>query len=260
MAAAATLEVRLRATRARREDEAGEPFTLDLEFEAPPGITILFGPSGCGKSTTLAAIAGLLRPDEGKVALGDDVWFDSAAGIDRPVHERGIAFVFQSLALFPHMTALANVAYGMPRALGSAEKRQKAQELLARLRVGHLADRKPVTFSGGEGQRVALARAFATSPRLALFDEPFSAMDRQLRRDFVADVRAFVRELGIPLVHVTHQRNEARALADRVVLVEAGRVRRVGTVRELLPVERVRDMSFDETPMPPRNPERNPAE
>jgi molybdate transport system ATP-binding protein len=233
----AKLSVRIRATRQPAKDRE-EPFSLDVEFEAAPGITILFGPSGCGKSTTLAAIAGLVRPEAGRVALGDDVWFDSAAGIDRPVHQRKIAFVFQSLALFPHMTAAANVTYGMDRSLSHAEKRQRAQDLLARLRVGHLADRKPPTFSGGEAQRVALARAVATSPRVALFDEPFSAMDRQLRRDLIADVRSFVSELAIPLVHVTHQRNEARALADHVVMIEGGRVREAGAVAEMLPPER----------------------
>ena len=182
----AKLSVQIRTRRARKDeggvgDEAS--FSLDVAFDAAVGITILFGPSGCGKSTTLAAIAGLLRPDAGRIALGDDVWFDSARGIDRPPHLRGVAFVFQSLALFPHMTAAHNVSYGMDRHLSASEKRQRAEKLLARLKVGHFADRRPATFSGGEAQRVALARAFAMSPRIALFDEPFSAMDRQLRKD-----------------------------------------------------------------------------
>jgi molybdate transport system ATP-binding protein len=250
MPSASHLSVQIRVKRTRAEDGGqAEPFSLDLAFEAAPGITILFGPSGCGKSTTLAAIAGLLRPDAGRIALGDDVWFDSERGIDKPAHERGVAFVFQSLALFPHMTAVKNVVYGMDRALPSPEKRARAEALLSRLKVGHLADRRPAGFSGGEAQRVALARAFAMSPRIALFDEPFSAMDRQLRKDLVDDVRNFVSELAIPLVHVTHQRNEARALGDRVILLEAGRVTREGTARDLLPQDVVRDMTFDETPL-----------
>ena len=248
----AKLSVQIRTRRARKDeggvgDEAS--FSLDVAFDAAVGITILFGPSGCGKSTTLAAIAGLLRPDAGRIALGDDVWFDSARGIDRPPHLRGVAFVFQSLALFPHMTAAHNVSYGMDRHLSASEKRQRAEKLLARLKVGHLADCRPATFSGGEAQRVALARAFAMSPRIALFDEPFSAMDRQLRKDLIADVRSFVAELGIPLVHVTHQRNEARALGDHVILLEAGHIARQGAPQELLPQEVNRDMSFDETPL-----------
>jgi ABC-type sulfate/molybdate transport systems ATPase subunit len=147
------------------------------------------------------------------------------------------------------MSAVENVTYGMSRTMPGAEKEERARALLARLKVAHLADRRPRTFSGGEAQRVALARAFATSPRIALFDEPFSAMDRKLRKDLVADVRAFVEEMKIPLVHVTHQRNEARALGDRVILLEEGRVARQGSTRELLPQEPVRDMSFEETPL-----------
>jgi molybdate transport system ATP-binding protein len=228
------LSVHVRTQRAKKPGDDGPPFVVDVTFEATPGITILFGPSGCGKSTTLALIAGLLRPDAGRVALGDQVWFDSERGIDVPVHERGIAFVFQSLALFPHMSAVQNVAYGMSRTLSRGEKDARARALLARLKVAHLADRRPRTFSGGEAQRVALARAFATAPRVALFDEPFSAMDRQLRKELVADVRAFAGELGIPLVHVTHQRNEARALGDRVILLDGGRVSREGSTSALL--------------------------
>jgi molybdate transport system ATP-binding protein len=209
-------------------------FALDVAFEAPPGITILFGPSGSGKSTILAAIAGLVKPASGRVALGDDVWLDTAAGIDRPIHRRKVAFVFQTLALFPHLSAIDNVTYGMDRSAGPSAKRARAAELLARLRVGHLAARRPPTFSGGEAQRVALARAFAMDPRIVLFDEPFSAMDRELRRDLASDLRAFVDELGVPMIHVTHQRSEARALGDRVILLEKGRVAAVGAVGDLL--------------------------
>jgi molybdate transport system ATP-binding protein len=249
MPAEPKLSVQIRTTRKRGAGDDGPPFSLDVAFEAAPGITILFGPSGCGKSTTLAVIAGLLRPDSGRIALGDDVWFDSERGIDRPPHLRHVAFVFQSLALFPHMTAARNVMYGMDRALSRSEKRERAAALLARLKVAHLADRRPATFSGGEAQRVAIARAFAMSPRVALFDEPFSAMDRQLRKDLIADLRTFVGELAIPLVHVTHQRNEARALSDHVILLDGGRVARVGSARDLLPQDRHHDMTFDETPL-----------
>jgi molybdate transport system ATP-binding protein len=230
-----TLSVQIRSirTRTRKSASEEEPFLLDVAFEAPSGITILFGPSGCGKSTTLAAIAGLVRPDSGRIALGEDVWFDSERGIDRPPHLRGVAFVFQSLALFPHLTAAQNVAYGMDRALTRTEKRSRAEALLARLSVGHLAGRWPATLSGGEAQRVALARAFAMSPRVALFDEPFSALDRPLRRDLIADVRSFAGELAIPLVHVTHEQSEARALSNRIILLAAGRVVRSGSAEEL---------------------------
>jgi molybdate transport system ATP-binding protein len=246
MAAERTLSVAVRLSRAG----AGDPFTLDATFEVPAGITILFGPSGAGKSTTLAAIAGLVRPDEGRVALGADVWFDAATQVDLPVQRRRVAFVFQSLALFPHLTAIGNVAYGM-RALARRERFERARELLAKLKVSHLADRKPRTFSGGEAQRVALARAFAIEPRVMLLDEPFSALDRALRTELVRDVRLLVDTLEIPTIHVTHHRNEARALGDRVALLDRGRVVATGTARELLRDEGD-ELTFAETPMPLR--------
>ncbi|MEO6418173.1 MAG: ATP-binding cassette domain-containing protein [Polyangiaceae bacterium] len=228
-----TLSVKVKFARAA--------FTLDVDLEVPPGITILFGPSGSGKSTTLALIAGLERPAKGRVALGDDAWFDDEKKIDRPVHARGVAFVFQSLALFPHMTALANVEYGMDRALGRNMRAQRAKEMLERFRVGHLALRRPQTFSGGEAQRVALARALGMFPRVVLLDEPFSAMDRELRAALVADVRASALALKIPMLHVTHHRQEARMLADRIVMMDAGRIVAVGAVRDLLPEEKAAD-------------------
>ena len=209
-------------------------FHLDVAFEAPPGITILFGPSGSGKSTTLAAIAGLLPPDRGRVALGSDVWFDADLGIDRPVHLRRVAFVFQSLALFPHRTAVGNVVYGMDRRLAREARRTRALGLLERFRVAHLADRRPSTYSGGEAQRVALARAFAMAPRAVLLDEPFSAMDRELRRSLCDDLRTSASELGVPFIHVTHRRQEARLLGDRLICIDNGRLVAHGLPEELL--------------------------
>lgn len=209
--------------------------SVDFAFDAPPGITILFGPSGAGKSTILSAIAGLVRPAHGRIRLGDEVWFDAARGIDRPVHQRHVAYVFQSLALFPHMTALANVEYGLDRRLAREARRARARAMLERMRVGHLAERWPRTFSGGEAQRVALARAFAMDPRVVLLDEAFSAMDRELRRELGQDLRRFVSETPLPVIQVTHHRNEARAMGDRAVLVEGGRVRGVGPVDAMIP-------------------------
>jgi molybdate transport system ATP-binding protein len=233
-AAGATLEVDVRLER-RPQGRDQRRFTLEVRFSAPPGITVLYGPSGAGKSTALAAIAGLVQPERGRVTLGGEVWFDSAARVRRPVEARGIAFVFQSLALFPHLDARANVEYGLRRSLPRPERRRRADEMLARMKVAHLGDRRPATFSGGEAQRVALARALAPSPRLVLLDEPFSALDQELRRAFVADVAAFVADARIPLIHVTHHRAEARALAQRVVLLDEGRVTATGSVDELLP-------------------------
>jgi len=208
-------------------------FRLSVEIACPPGITCVMGPSGSGKSTFLAAIAGLAVPDRGRVTLGGEVWLDRDRGIDVPVHARRLAYVFQGLALFPHMSALGNVEYGM-HDLPREARATKAAALLERLGVGHLARRRPRTFSGGEAQRVALARALARSPRLILLDEPFSALDRELRAQLTALVRELVAELGVPLVHVTHSVAEARLLADQVVRIERGAVVARGTASEVL--------------------------
>src|SRR5262249_44851319 len=155
-------------------------------------------------STMLAAISGLIRPDDGRVALNGDVWFDSKTGVEESVHRRGVSLVFQSLALFPHLTALENVEYGIERTVARGERRRSALEMLERMKVARLVDRRPSPFSGGEGQRVALARAFVRAPKLVLLDEAFSAMDRQLRYELGADVRALVTEFEIPAIVVTH--------------------------------------------------------
>ena len=198
-------------------------FTVDVDLRFPPGITCVMGRSGSGKSTVLSVLAGLATPERGTIALGDEVWLDRGRKIDIPVHRRRLAYVFQGLALFPHMSALHNVTYGMhetPR----AERASKAQALLDRVGVGHLAKRKPRTFSGGEAQRVALARALACAPKLVLLDEPFSALDRELRAQLTSLVRELAPELGVPVVHVTHSIAEARLLADRVVQLDGGKV------------------------------------
>ena len=208
-------------------------FALEVELDCPPGITCVMGPSGAGKSTILAVLAGLALPDAGRIALGDEVWLDRARGIEVPVHARRLAYVFQGLALFPHMTALGNVMYGMTDVV-RGDRPRKAQALLDRVGVGYLARRRPRTFSGGEAQRVALARALARSPKLMLLDEPFSALDRELRAQLTALVRELVAELGVPLVHITHSIAEARLLADQVVRIDRGKVSACGVAAEVL--------------------------
>ena len=211
----------------------GDGFALAVELRCPPGITCVMGASGSGKSTVLGVLAGLVVPDRGRVVVGDDVWLDRAKGVDLPVHHRRLAYVFQGLALFPHMTARHNVEYGM-HDVARADRPAKARALLARLGVGHLAERRPRTFSGGEAQRVALARALARSPKLVLLDEPFSALDRDLRAQLVALVRELASELAVPVVHVTHSVSEARQLADQVVRLEHGKVIARGAPDEVL--------------------------
>jgi molybdate transport system ATP-binding protein len=217
----------------RLEPKRPGDLDLDVAFETGPGVTILFGPSGAGKSTTLAAIAGVRTPDQGRIALGDEVWLDTRTRTARAIHERGVSLVFQDTALFPHLSARANVEYGIDRRVPRGERRTRALAMLERMKVAHLAERKPRTYSGGEAQRVALARAFAHAPRVLLLDEAFSAMDRELRQELLYDVRAQVRELGIPTVMVTHHRLDARTMGDRVVLIHAGRIKAVGSVQDL---------------------------
>lgn len=237
---------------ARRADEVFHPsgggkFTLDLQLEARPGVTVLFGPSGAGKSTALAMIAGLERPDSGRITLGTRVLLDRSSRVDVPPHERRIALVFQSIALFPHQRVIDNVAYGIrrraPSPVGaegrgagrsSAARRALALAWLERTRVAHLASRWPRTLSGGEAQRVALARALASEPEALLLDEPFSSLDAELRDDLVAEVRRLVDDLTLPAILVTHDRDEALACGDAAVVVREGRVVASGTPKDVL--------------------------
>jgi molybdate transport system ATP-binding protein len=204
--------------------------SLELAFDVPPGTTVLFGPSGAGKSRTLAAITGIARPRRGRIAFGDAVWDDAHTFV--PVHERRVALVFQSLALFPHMSALENVAFGVPKGASAKERIAAAEASLARMQVGHVADRRPRSLSGGEGQRVALARALAMRPRVLLLDEPFSALDAPLKEKLLAETRSFVDEARIPTLLVTHDRAEASLLGDRVLFLESGRITRRASAEE----------------------------
>jgi len=185
------------------------PGRLEAAFTAPAGITVLFGPSGAGKSTCLSVIAGLLAPKRGRITLGSELL--SAL----PAHRRRVALVFQSLALFPHMSALENVAYGA---------RSEPRRWLERMHVTHVADRRPAQLSGGEAQRIALARALASEPRVLLLDEPFSALDSALRAQLSGELKAVVAELQIPTLLVTHDRADAAALGERTVTLEQGKV------------------------------------
>jgi molybdate transport system ATP-binding protein len=211
-------------------------FTLDVDLTFAPGITVLFGPSGAGKSTLLNILAGLVIPDTGRVTLGEQIFQDSTTGRWVLPHMRHVAYVFQSLALFPHMNVVANVAYGIDRARPLTERHSLAMTSLKRFAAGHLAQRIPSTLSGGEAQRVALARALAIEPRAILLDEPFASLDGTLRQSLTAEVRTLGESLGVPIVHVTHQRREAIALGGRVVRLEAGKVVASGGT-EVLPLD-----------------------
>jgi molybdate transport system ATP-binding protein len=212
-------------------------FLLDVSMEVLPGITILFGPSGAGKSTLLDCIAGLLQPDEGTIACGGEVLFDSQSATNLPPQERQIAYVFQSLALFPHMTVQENVTYGLAH-LQKEQQRRRAAAVLEAFRVEKLRKRKPGEISGGERQRVALARSLVTQPRVLLLDEPLTGLDAELKASIVDDLRAWNAAQKIPILYVTHTRDEVDALGERVIALERGRVVSEGTPHEVLDTPR----------------------
>lgn len=200
-------------------------FCLELELSLGRETLALVGPSGAGKSTVLRAIAGLMRLERGRVALDDDVWLDAASGIDVPPERRSVGFVFQEYALFPHMTVRRNVAFG-----GSG----RVDELLDRFGIAGLADARPGALSGGERQRVALARALARDPVALLLDEPLSALDAYTRVRVRAELRELLSELDMPTLIVTHDFEDAAALADRVGVLVEGRLLQLGTAAELV--------------------------
>jgi len=216
---------------------ASPPFLLDIDVEVPPGFTILFGPSGAGKSTLLDCIAGLTRPDTGRIAANGDLLFDSAKKINVPPQHRQVSYVFQSLALFPHMTAEANVAYGLPD-LPEQQRCVRVSEILQMFRVENLRSRKPREISGGEQQRIALARSLVTLPRVLLLDEPLTGLDAELKASIIDDLRAWNAAQKIPILYVTHSRDEVDALGERVIALMHGKIVSEGTPREVLDAPR----------------------
>jgi molybdate transport system ATP-binding protein len=208
-------------------------FDLDVSVEVPTGITILFGASGAGKSTLLDCLAGLAQPDAGQITSGGDVLFDSAARVNVPVPKRRIAYVFQALALFPHLTVEENVAYGL-NDLPEQEKRKRVETILKAFRVEKLSNQKPGEISGGERQRIALARSLVTEPRVLLLDEPLTGLDAELKAAIVDDLRAWNAAKKIPILYVTHSRDEVDALGERVIALDNGRVVSTGAPMEVL--------------------------
>ena len=187
----------------------------------------LVGPSGAGKTTVLRVVAGLLRPRSGRVTLEDAVWLDTAAKIDLPPERRSVGYVFQEYALFPHLDALANVRFG-------AGGKERAEELLDRFRIGHLARARVTDLSGGERQRVALARALARDPGVLLLDEPLSALDPHTRVEVRAELRELLHSLGLPTLLVTHDFEDAATLADEVGVIADGRILQQGSPADLV--------------------------
>jgi molybdate transport system ATP-binding protein len=207
----------------KREIRRSPQFVLDVALEFAPGPTVIFGPSGAGKSTLLDCIAGLLKPNRGKIAVEAETLFDAETDVNLRPEQRHIGYVFQSLALFPHMTVQQNVTYGLAT-LSADQQTHRASEILSAFRIESLLSRKPRELSGGEQQRVALARSLVTQPRILLLDEPLTGLDTDLKESITQDLLAWNARHKIPILYVTHHKNEAAALGGRTVYLNSGKV------------------------------------
>jgi len=207
-------------------------FDLDVRWEIGKELAVLFGYSGAGKSMTLQLIAGLMKPDEGFVRSGTNTFFDSSSNINISPQKRSIGYVFQDLALFPHMTVIQNITYG-GNGLPKEEKMKRALEMIERFRLAGLENKLPSEISGGQKQRTTFARALLRKPDILLLDEPFSALDNPLRLEMRGVLREIRQEFVIPVVLVTHDITEALTLADRLIIYSNGKAAQSGSPKEI---------------------------
>jgi molybdate transport system ATP-binding protein len=207
------------------------PLDLRIDLSLGNETVLLAGPNGAGKSSLLRLLLGVLRPDAGRIVLDRSVLFDAEERIDVPPEERGLAYLPQDYALFPHMDVLRNATFGLA-AQGRGEQVRRATSWLERLGAGHLLERFPAALSGGERQRVALARALARTPRALLLDEPFASLDPIARQELRGSLAGWLREWRLPALVVSHDLADS-ALADRIAVIERGRVVQQGTLEEL---------------------------
>lgn len=210
-----------------------DDFTLNVAFEAPKGITLLYGRSGAGKTTIVNALAGLMRPDAGKIETGGDILFDRDAGINLAPHHRRIGYIFQEGRLFPHLTVRQNLKYGQWFAKTS-RRAAKTDHIVEMLGIGPLMERRPIRLSGGEKQRVAIGRALLANPRLILADEPLAALDDARKEEILPYFERLRDELDVPIVYVSHASAEVTRLATTLVVLESGQVLRSGPVSDVL--------------------------
>jgi molybdate transport system ATP-binding protein len=217
----------------RQQAAQGHCFLLDVEFQVSPGFTILFGASGAGKTTLLDCVAGLSKPDSGSISIGERVLFDSSRRLDIGVANRRCGYVFQNLALFPHMTVEENVHYGLTH-VSHPVRKNRASAILEALRVSHLAKRNVREISGGESQRIALARTLVTDPEVLLLDEPLAALDAPTKSLIIDDLRHWNQAHQIPILYVTHSREEVFALGERVLVLSNGKILAQGTPHEVM--------------------------
>src|SRR5882762_5198507 len=207
--------------------------SLGVGLVATERITIVFGASGAGKTTLLNCIAGISGPDSGRIVVSGTVFFDAEKRFTLPVAQRRVGYVFQDLALFPHLTAEQNISYGLAM-LDRQNQKARTDAILSSFRIEHLRHRKPAQISGGERQRVALARALVTDPRVLLLDEPLAALDLPTKSLIVDDLRAWNQQHRVPILYVTHSRDEVFALGERVLVLDHGRIIAQGTPHEVM--------------------------
>jgi molybdate transport system ATP-binding protein len=208
-------------------------FVVDVVFVATPGVTIFFGESGSGKTTLLRCVAGLARPDEGRIAIGERTLFDADTRVNVDPSRRSVGFVFQHLALFPHLTAAKNIEYGLSH-LPASDRRERTAVIATTFGISHLLGRRPGEISGGERQRVGLARSLVTNPQILLLDEPLTALDHSTQSRIMADLRQWNEAQRIPILYVTHSQRETFALGERVLALEDGAVVADGTPQQVL--------------------------
>lgn len=227
----------LNATIRKTFSSSEREFVLDVDFTVAAGFTILFGPSGSGKTTLLDCVAGLTTPDAGRICVGDNRLFDANSRTNVPIRQRNVGYVLQDLALFPHLSIEQNVEYGLTR-LARLAREERSTEILRQLHIDHLRSRRPAEISGGERQRVALARSLVTDPCVLLLDEPLSALDLPTKSNIIEDLRRWNAQHQIPILYVTHSRDEVIALGERVLVMDEGRIVAQGRPHEVLSAPR----------------------
>jgi len=225
------LQARLRKTFPQRPDSAA--FSLDLEFKAATGVTVLFGPSGSGKTQVLDSIAGFTRPDEGRILLDDDLLFDAATGVHLPPQARNCGYVFQNYALFPHMTLRENLMFAAERR-PRLERHRRVNEMLETFRLAEAAGRRPHEVSGGQRQRCSIARALIVAPKLLLLDEPGQGLDAPLKAEFYEVLRQVRVDFKTPVLLVTHDLDECFELGEEMLILREGRIVQTGSPRKIL--------------------------
>ena len=207
-------------------------FMLDVSFEMENELVVLFGPSGSGKTTLFKCISGIMEPDDGKITVGSKVYYDKDKKINLPIQKRNLGYVFQSYTLFPHMNVRKNIECGL-KGWEKENREKRVMEMLDLLHIEELETRYPSQLSGGQKQRVALARALAPKPELLLLDEPFSALDMEIRTELAEKIKNLQNKIGIPLLFITHNLEETFLLADKILILHGGKAQQFGTPEEI---------------------------